>query len=396
MLGLAIAMLAGSLFVRSLPAQAPKPTTMEAPKPEAGDEDPEAPAQVVTSQPATAPKAPTTATSQPRTALDILIDKAGKEPPAWWDSVKLTIPQGMDLTWGARPPGPWNPNKNVSQYYISVINPNPARHQEGCKLMQHILTTNKDNPAVQQRAMAMLGRIYAVYLQDYARGAFWYRKAAKGAALNGVDIADLAFCYWKLGAKDVALAEIAGATQLSTRAIRVLGSMGEVDRAAELAKKIGGTFPDDAYLAAGDAYRYNGRDAEAVVWYQKVLALRPPTSKAPTRMSRYQARATVNIQILKLCEKFDLKQVVDGAYQVESNGYRGPIKVEVAVTAGKIDRVKIVANKDDWPLNALVNVPAQIIEKQSVKGIDMVSGATFTSEAIINATGKALGSAPKK
>ena len=34
--------------------------------------------------------------------------------------------------------------------------------------------------------------------------------------------------------------------------------------------------------------------------------------------------------------------------------------------------------------------PAQIVEKQVVRGVDAVTGATITSEAIINATAKAL------
>jgi uncharacterized protein with FMN-binding domain len=44
---------------------------------------------------------------------------------------------------------------------------------------------------------------------------------------------------------------------------------------------------------------------------------------------------------------------------------------------------------------AITDTPAQIIRKQSVKGIDATSRATITSEAIVTATAKALQSGMK-
>jgi len=43
----------------------------------------------------------------------------------------------------------------------------------------------------------------------------------------------------------------------------------------------------------------------------------------------------------------------------------------------------------------MIDTPKKIIDKQAVKGIDATSGATITSEAIINATAKALSAAQK-
>ena len=62
----------------------------------------------------------------------------------------------------------------------------------------------------------------------------------------------------------------------------------------------------------------------------------------------------------------------------------------------KAENVKVVQTKEDWPLNALVAVPAQILEKQSLKGVDSVSGATCTAEAVLIGAGKALASARRK
>lgn len=394
----ALALLVCNLRTDALAAQRAKPSASVAPKPEAGDDDAEAPTHMESEQPA--PAAATQATTSPaisdRAAIDALIDKAGKEPPDWWDSVQLTVPPTLDLSWPIPAPPGWNANRNISQYYISIINPDPSRHREGCKLMHQILTVNASKPVVRQRAMAWLGRIYGVYLQDYARGAFWYRKAAKAGVISATDKADLAFYYWMLGSRAMAMETITGAGQISPRTVRVLGDMGEVDKALAMAKRLSSAYAEDAYLAAGDAYRYNGRWADAVIWYQKVLALKTNNPKMQGHLKRYQDRAGADIQAIRAFQNADVKKIADGLYNGESIGYRGPVGVEVTVRKGRIERIEIVENQDDWPLNALVTVPAQIIEKQSVQGIDMTSGATFTSEAVLNATGKALNTGMKQ
>lgn len=397
-LTVALAALVCNVHMDALGAQRPKPSANAAPKPEAGDDEAEAPTHMEAEQqpaPAPAPSSTTQAGTIPaatdRAAIDALIDKAGKEPPEWWNSVQLNVPATLDLSWPIpAPPGPWNPNRNISQYYISIINPDPSRHREGCKLMHQILTVNANKPVVRQRAMAWLGRIYGIYLQDYARGAFWYRKAAKAGNISATDTADLGFYYWKLGSRAMALETVTRAGQISPRTVRVLGSMGEVDKALAMAKRLSTAYAEDGYLAAGDAYRYNGRWTEAVNWYQKVLALTTNNPKMQGHLKRYQDRASADIQAIKAFQNVDVKKVADGVYNGQSIGYRGPVAVEVTVRAGRIQRIEIAENQDDWPLNALETVPAEMIDKQSVQGIDMTSGATFTAEAVLNATGKAL------
>jgi uncharacterized protein with FMN-binding domain len=56
----------------------------------------------------------------------------------------------------------------------------------------------------------------------------------------------------------------------------------------------------------------------------------------------------------------------------------------------------VVETKEDWPLNTLQVVPAMIVEKQSVQGVDAVSGASYTTHAIVIGTGNALSGAGKK
>jgi len=45
--------------------------------------------------------------------------------------------------------------------------------------------------------------------------------------------------------------------------------------------------------------------------------------------------------------------------------------------------------------SAMNDTTTKILAKQSVRGVDATSGATITSEAIINATAKALASGAK-
>ena len=59
------------------------------------------------------------------------------------------------------------------------------------------------------------------------------------------------------------------------------------------------------------------------------------------------------------------------------------------------DSVKVISHSEKQYYAALTDTPAQIIQKQSVKGIDAFTGATITSEAIINSTAKALSSGMK-
>lgn len=336
----------------------------------------------------------TPAAAPTRAAMDATIEKAGKEPPAWLETTPLNCPATLDLTWTIPVNRAWVAEKDISAYYIKQIDPNPARHQEGCKLMHHVLAVNKDKKDARTRAMAMLGRIYGIYLHDYARGAYWYRKAIASGEISERDAADLAYYYWKLGSRDMALAQLAGAGKLDSRAVHVYGAMGEVDKALALARRLATTLPD-VYLAAGDACRNNGRYKEAAGWYQKMLEA-PVDKQRPGRFPRLYACASNRIDGMQGLENLDLRQVADGTYRGEGIGYRAPVKVEVVVKAGRMEAVKVVETKEDWPLNTLQDVTARIVEKQSLQGVDAVSGATFTSDAIVIGAGKALSGAAKK
>lgn len=81
----------------------------------------------------------------------------------------------------------------------------------------------------------------------------------------------------------------------------------------------------------------------------------------------------------------------DGVYTGSADGYGGLIKVEVTVFKGSITNI-VILEQDETPFiakNALEKIPESIILDQSWD-VDVVSGATVTSDAIMDAVENAL------
>lgn len=74
------------------------------------------------------------------------------------------------------------------------------------------------------------------------------------------------------------------------------------------------------------------------------------------------------------------------AYQVTVEGHNGPMTVEVTLEEDTITNVEVTEHEetDDLADPALEDVPASIVENNSTD-VDSVSGATVTSEAVIEA-----------
>lgn len=83
-----------------------------------------------------------------------------------------------------------------------------------------------------------------------------------------------------------------------------------------------------------------------------------------------------------------------GKYSVTTNGNNGEVEVEVTFTDDKIDSIDVVSHKETEGLGdkALEKVKQEILEKQSTD-VDTVSGATFSSKAMIEAVNKAISEA---
>lgn len=80
----------------------------------------------------------------------------------------------------------------------------------------------------------------------------------------------------------------------------------------------------------------------------------------------------------------------DGVFSGSAQGFKGDVKVNVVVSGGKITTIDIVENSDDEEYfskaKALVD---EIINTQSTD-VSVVSGATYSSNGIINAVANAL------
>jgi uncharacterized protein with FMN-binding domain len=327
--------------------------------------------------------------------IDALIDKQGRIPPDWFEATPLDFPQSLDLTWPSKPPDKgWDNQKNVGQYVWDVINPNQNKWREGVRLMHHLLTLHKDDEEKRNRAMTELGRMYFTLHEDHPRAAFWWRKA-------GVDKHDknpgctihLAECYHRLGNKQMSL-ELLKKAPATFGNIKLYAELGDLPTALKLAESYArGSNPHMSYLTAGDACRAAGKFPQAVTYYEKVIAAPLPANKG--RAESTIKRAQANLDAVKLFELSDPSKVPDGSYEAESLGYEAMVRIQVTVKSGKIASVKVTQHREKQYYSSISDTTAKIISKNGVKGVDATSGATITSEAIINATAKALSAAAK-
>lgn len=91
-------------------------------------------------------------------------------------------------------------------------------------------------------------------------------------------------------------------------------------------------------------------------------------------------------------ESVDIATVSDGSYTGAAGGINGPIEVEVSVENGEIIEVVILDHSETEGISdpAIEDIPTAISESNSTD-VDVVSGATVSSEAIMAAVNNALG-----
>lgn len=126
-----------------------------------------------------------------------------------------------------------------------------------------------------------------------------------------------------------------------------------------------------------------------------VFGYTAPKSEKSNNNSEKQVEAAT-IQQKKKTKKanagdIDLSKIKDGTYEGQANGYRGLVKVSVTVKDHKITEIKVLSNSDDAAFfnRASTGVIKNILAKQSLK-VDVVSGATYSSNGIIKAVKNAL------
>lgn len=87
----------------------------------------------------------------------------------------------------------------------------------------------------------------------------------------------------------------------------------------------------------------------------------------------------------------DTKLFKPGTYTGEGEGIHGKIEVEVTVTENEIKEIKVLKHSETEGVStiALEKMPAKILESQSL-GVDIMSGATKTSNGVLEAVTDAL------
>lgn len=326
-----------------------------------------------------------------RGEIERIIRETGGSAPDWFDATPLNYPDTLDVSWPLQPPDKqWNNQKNVGQYLWDVINPNPGRWRSGIRLIHHCMTLHQADSTLLQRDMKTIGSMYFRLFQDYPRAAFWFRRAR--VASGEPDSVWLAECYWRMGNRQMAL-ELLDTQSFLPRAgiqmVKLFGDMGETARAREITRKAMGTqFENEACLQFADALRQAGEFDEARTYYQRLID--SDAYRNDDYEDRFKGRARDSMVAMELFDQLNLAEIGNGEYRGSSIGYTGQVDVEVTVAGGAIESVEVVRHTEKQFYSALTDTPAQIIDLQSVQGIDATSGATITSQAIVNATAKAL------
>jgi uncharacterized protein with FMN-binding domain len=351
---------------------------------------------VLTPKPGSPAGAAVAAGPKTRTPAEVkaLIAQTGATPPEWLKSTKLNYPKTLDLSWATPPQGSkWDNQKNVGQFVWDILNPNDNRWREGIKFMEHVLEVNKEDAEIRLRATKEMANMYFRFFQDYARAAWWWEKAGIGPDdPPGILLAE---CYWRLGSKEMAM-EIVDRPDTFAGAIKLLGDMGETDKAVAFANEFveQEIEPLHSLVLAGDACRLAGRFDEAVALYERTLKMQLDAD-GKKRNQRMIGQAQASLDAIKLFDKSDVSKVSDGSYKASALGYEGDVEVTVKVSARRIDSVKITQHKEKQYYSSMRDVPEQILAKQGIKGVDATSRATITGNAIINATAKALAQGAK-
>lgn len=317
-----------------------------------------------------------------------IIKKIGPTPPDWFQATPLRYPKTLDFSWRDTPGAPWDPSKNVGQFIWTTINENEGRWKEGIRFLHHLLIVNEKDPELTKKIMRALARMYHSLHQDWARAAFWWEQS------GDTDEIDLAQCYFKLGSKSMAVRILNKYRTDYTRhcsVARLWSEIGENAKGLSIALETAKQTPDVGFLAAGDISRVLGRSRDAMGYYQKVLN----TTSGGRDLKQAKERAKASLEAVKLVDALDIKRVPNGVYQDSSIGYSGPVAIEVKVENGKITDVRVTQHTEKQYYSSITDTRRQILLKQGAKGVDATSGATITSEAILNATLKALSKAQK-
>lgn len=103
------------------------------------------------------------------------------------------------------------------------------------------------------------------------------------------------------------------------------------------------------------------------------------------------------ISVVAICFSFSCSKqaaIADGVWTGSAAGFKGEIEVSISTKEGKIVSAEVLKIQDsDFAVTGTKVLLSQIVDKGSVSDVDVVSGATYTSNGIIAAVNAALAKA---
>jgi uncharacterized protein with FMN-binding domain len=118
-----------------------------------------------------------------------------------------------------------------------------------------------------------------------------------------------------------------------------------------------------------------------------------PAASESQKTSKSKSKSTKTAAKTK---NFKTEGYQDGIYYGTGTGFQGDIKVKVTIKKGKITDMEIVKSQDGASyLERASALLSKMIKKQSTD-VDVVSGATYSSNGLIDAVSSALRKAEKK
>ncbi|MCR5702409.1 MAG: FMN-binding protein [Lachnospiraceae bacterium] len=144
-------------------------------------------------------------------------------------------------------------------------------------------------------------------------------------------------------------------------------------------------------LILGAIYIYNNT-LENRVKAEEIARLSAELESANNQLDEYEKFFDVEKTDGNIVES----DYVDGKYEGSAKGYGGDITVEVTIKNGSMTDLRIVSapNEDGAYLKMASSIVKDILKEQS-SSVDTVSGATYSSTGIRDATKNALENAKK-
>ncbi len=284
--------------------------------------------------------------------------KALKIPPEWFAEVKSDYDTRT----------PW---KDARLHIRKLLA--EGKNREAIKLtyIYHVEQKNGSADGHEYPMYLFLGGEYAWAAKVYAER---LASKPKGATF---DYSALASLYAHFGEHQRALQTLRDSLE------RLPDPPWQINAKATLNDKLG-----DVYAAMGDIEKAREHYREAIRLF--------PTSNQPYGrhlLHRNAAKVQAKLDLLNR-NALDLRRLKDGVYRGSGVGYAKEVNAVVTVKAGRITDIRL-QHEEKIDLGATDTVPKQIIERQTLE-VDAVTGATVTTQAIVQAVYEALQKAGMK